>query len=90
MSGCLLAETMLTRLYLPFLTLVAAAAIALSLVWPQGQGARSPAPFGHVPEQQTPEVKAALQRENDAAVRRARDARDAVRALQTQRIAPTQ
>jgi hypothetical protein len=27
--------------------LVAAAAIALALVWPQGLGARSPAPFGH-------------------------------------------
>ena len=26
---------------------IAAALIALALVWPQGQGARSPAPFGH-------------------------------------------
>jgi hypothetical protein len=28
-------------------TLVAAGLIALAMVWPQGQGARSPAPFGH-------------------------------------------
>ena len=27
--------------------LAAAGLIALALVWPQGQGARSPAPFGH-------------------------------------------
>jgi len=26
---------------------IAAGLIALALVWPQGQGARSPAPFGH-------------------------------------------
>jgi hypothetical protein len=26
---------------------IAAALIALALVWPQGQGARSPGPFGH-------------------------------------------
>jgi hypothetical protein len=27
--------------------LVAAATVLLALVWPQGTGARSPAPFGH-------------------------------------------
>ena len=32
---------------LPAIALVAAGLIALALVWPQGQGARSPAPFGH-------------------------------------------
>jgi hypothetical protein len=32
---------------LPALALVAAGLIALALVWPQGEGARSPAPFGH-------------------------------------------
>ena len=37
---------MLDRLYLPFLALAAVAAVALALVWPQGQGARSPGPFG--------------------------------------------
>jgi hypothetical protein len=30
----------------PALALLAAALIALALVWPQGQGAPSPAPFG--------------------------------------------
>jgi hypothetical protein len=34
-------------LALPAIALVAAGLIALALVWPQGQGARSPAPFGH-------------------------------------------
>lgn len=32
---------------LPALALLAAGLIALAMVWPQGQGARSPAPFGH-------------------------------------------
>jgi hypothetical protein len=32
---------------LPAIALLAAGLIALALVWPQGQGARSPAPFGH-------------------------------------------
>ena len=32
---------------LPALALVAAGLVALALVWPQGEGARSPAPFGH-------------------------------------------
>jgi hypothetical protein len=81
---------MLDRLYLPFLGLCALATIALSLVWPQGQGARSPGPFGSTPEQQRPEMRAAMQRENEAAERRSREARDAVRALQTQAIAPGQ
>ncbi len=35
------------RLFLPLMALVALAIIALSLVWPQGQGAPSPRPFGH-------------------------------------------
>ena len=32
---------------LTLIALVCAGLIALALVWPQGQGARSPAPFGH-------------------------------------------
>ena len=35
------------RLFFPLLALIALALIALSLVWPQGLGAPSPAPFGH-------------------------------------------
>jgi hypothetical protein len=44
------------------------------MVWPQGYGARSPAPFGHTPIQQTPEMQAALQREHDLAMQRATQA----------------
>ena len=81
---------MLDRLYLPLLGLAAVLVIALALVWPQGLGARSPAPFGHTPIQQTPEMRAKMKREHDAAQERAQQARDAVRDLQTQAIAPTQ
>lgn len=35
------------RILLALQLLVALGLVALSLVWPQGQGARSPAPFGH-------------------------------------------
>ena len=35
------------RLFFSLLGLAAAAMIALALVWPQGLGAPSPAPFGH-------------------------------------------
>lgn len=81
---------MLDRLYLPLLGLAAAAAVALSLVWPQGLGDRSPGPFGHTPVQRTPEVKAAMQREHEAAQRQIEQAREAVRALQNQAVAPSQ
>ncbi len=32
---------------LPALALVTAGLVALAMVWPQGEAARSPAPFGH-------------------------------------------
>jgi hypothetical protein len=32
---------------LPLLAVIAVALVALALVWPQGDGARSPPPFGH-------------------------------------------
>ena len=35
------------RLFFPLLALLVAAMIGLALVWPQGQGERSPPPFGH-------------------------------------------
>lgn len=35
------------RLFYPLMALVAAGLIALAMVYPQGQGARSPGPFGH-------------------------------------------
>jgi len=65
---------MLDRLALPLIALTAIAVVALALVWPQGYGARSPAPFGHTPIQQTPEMKAKLQREHDLAMQRAAEA----------------
>ena len=81
---------MLDRLYLPFLGLAALSAIALALVWPQGLGDRAPAPFGHTPLQQTPAMKAAMDRETAASERRIRQARDAVRDLQSQALSPRQ
>ena len=81
---------MLDRLYLPFLAIAAIAAVAFALVWPQGLGDRSPGPFGHTPIQRTPEVQAARKREHEAAVQRVGQARDAVRNIQNQALAPSQ
>ena len=81
---------MLDRLYLPFLGIVAAAAIALALAWPQGLGDRSPPPFGHTPLQRTPAMQAAMKRETEAAQRRLNQAREAVRNIQNEGIAPAQ
>ena len=58
------------RIFLPILALSALAAIALAAVLPQGYGARSPWPFGHIPIQQTPAMQAAMAR--DAAKQRAK------------------
>ena len=81
---------MLDRLYMPMLALLALAAIALAAIWPQGYGDRSPGPFGSVPIQRTPAMQAAMQRETAAAQRRTTQARDVVRDLQSQAIAPSQ
>jgi hypothetical protein len=81
---------MLDRLYMPFLGLAALAAIALALVWPQGLGNRSPAPFGHTPVQRTAVMQAAMQREAAAAQRQSAQARAAIRDLQSQAVAPSQ
>lgn len=69
------------RVFMPLAGLIAAALIALSLVWPQGQGDRSWGPFGHTPVQQTPEMKAKIQREKDSARRRDEAAKKAVEAV---------
>jgi hypothetical protein len=66
------------RIFMPFLALIGLAMIALSLVWPQGYGDRSPGPFGSVPIQQTPEMRAKIQREKDAAAKNERTAREQV------------
>lgn len=68
------------RIFMPLMGLIALVLIAFSLVWPQGQGDRSWGPFGHTPVQQTPEMKAKIQREKDAAARRDEAARKAVEA----------
>ncbi len=38
------------RLFFSLIAIAAAAMVALALVWPQGFGARAPAPFGHETE----------------------------------------
>ena len=81
---------MLDRLYLPFLALAAIAAVALAMVWPQGLGDRSPAPFGSTPVQRTPAMQAAMKRETEASQQKLTQAREAVRDLQSQAIAPSQ
>jgi hypothetical protein len=81
---------MLDRLYLPFLALAAIAAVALAMVWPQGLGDRSPVPFGSPPVQRQAAMQAAMKRETEASQRRLNQARDAVRDLQSQAIAPSQ
>lgn len=68
---------MLDRLTLP-LIVAAAAVTLLAMQWPQGYGARSIAPFGHIPVQQTPEMKTAMKLEYDQAMRRQAEAAKAV------------
>ena len=64
------------RILMPFLALIGVAMIAFSLVWPQGYGDRSPGPWGTVPIQQTPEMRARIQREKNAAALHERQARE--------------
>jgi hypothetical protein len=55
-----------------FFSAAAAAAVlmvALALVWPQGQGARSPGPFGHEPELPGYVLLERAKKGNEAAVR---------------------
>ena len=54
------------RILFPIFGLIALAMIGLALVWPQGLGARSPGPFGHMPTQQTEAAKAARARASQA------------------------
>ena len=69
---------MLDRLTLPLIVAAAVAVILLAMQWPQGYGARSIAPFGHTPVQQTPEMQAAMKLEYDQAMRRQAEAAKAV------------
>jgi hypothetical protein len=63
------------RIFMPLMALIGLAMIAFSLVWPQGYGDRSPGPWGSVPIQQTPEMRAKIQREKDAAALHEQQAR---------------
>ncbi len=47
MSGSAIALAMSHRVLLSLIALAGLAMVALSLVWPQGLGQPSPAPFGH-------------------------------------------
>ena len=49
------------RFFFPLAMLIGAGLIALGLVYPQGQGARSPGRFGRQPVLQSPAVQAAMQ-----------------------------
>jgi len=66
------------RIFMPLMALIGLAMIAFSFVWPQGYGDRSPAPWGTVPIQQTPEMRAKIQREKDAAALHEQQARQQV------------
>ena len=81
---------MLDRFFLPFVALAALGAVGFALVWPQGLGDRSPGPLGHEPMQRTPAMQAAMKRETEAAQRQIDQAREAVRNIQNQAVAPNQ
>lgn len=78
------------RLYFPLLGLLTALVIAAALVFPQGIGDRSPAPFGHEPTQRTPAFRAAIIAETMAAQRQTRTAREALADQQTRQLSPVQ
>jgi len=65
------------RFALPLLALVALAMIVVALMWPQGQGAPSPAPFGHPVA--APEAFLTADGRTIGAIRGAQDAPPAVR-----------
>ena len=81
---------MLDRLFLPALAALAALMIGFALVWPQGLGDRSPAPFGHTPLQQTAAMQAAMKREADASNRRLARQRQSAADLAAPQAAPAQ
>jgi hypothetical protein len=54
------------RILFPLFGLIALAMIGAALIWPQGLGARSPGPFGHLPVQQTEAAKAARAKASQA------------------------
>jgi hypothetical protein len=67
------------RIFYPLAALVAAGLIALAVVYPQGQGDRSPGLFGHPPELQA-EAAIALLRHNAKVEADARKAAESLKA----------
>jgi len=79
---------MLDRLTIPLIVAAAAAVTLLAMQWPQGYGARSIAPFGHIPVQHTPEMRTAMKLEYDKAMRRQAEAAKAVAGTSGPNAAP--
>jgi hypothetical protein len=67
------------RIFYPLAALVAVGMIALAIVYPQGQGDRSPPPFGHEPELQ-------IQAATDLQIRNAQIAIEAQKAAEAARV----
>ena len=61
------------RMMLTLLAAFAALMIAFAAVWPQGLGDRSWGPFGHMPIERTPAMRAALARATDKAQKQIQD-----------------
>ena len=79
---------MLDRLTIPLIVAAAADVTLLEMQWPQGYGSRSIAPFGHIPVQQTPEMRTAMKLEYDKAMRRQAEAAKAVAGTSGPNAAP--
>jgi hypothetical protein len=73
------------RMMLTLLAAFAALMIAFAAVWPQGLGDRSWGPFGHMPIERTPAMRAALARATDRAQKQIQDQKTA--ALEAKRAA---
>jgi hypothetical protein len=73
------------RMMLTLLAAFAAVMIAFAAVWPQGLGDRSWGPFGHMPIERTPAMRAALARATDRAQKQIQDQKTA--ALEAKRAA---
>ena len=69
------------RIFYPLAALFAAGLIALAMVYPQGEGDRSPGPFGHPPTQQTA-AAVALARHNTKIDQETKKAAQAMKAQQ--------
>jgi hypothetical protein len=68
------------RVFYPACAALAVLMIALALVWPQGEGARSPWPFGHAAT--VPSWVEAKKRRDDMRVRQQKPLRPALPAAQ--------